>query len=77
MWVGKITADGSQMEVYDHNDDLVVTIDNDGVGFSKQDVQDAAFDSMEGDQPSAYNQSLISCMATNQIEITREEDDPS
>lgn len=71
-WKGEIGKDGSEMAVYDHNGDFVDTVENNGSGFSKQDVRDAAFDHMEGNQPSAYNQQLIACMSCNQIEIVRD-----
>lgn len=69
IWKGEVSDDKQEMDVYDHNDDLVTTLENDGSGFGEQDVRDAAFDAMEGTQPSSYNQTLIAAMATNQIEI--------
>ena len=70
MWTGELSEDRSEMAVYDHNDDHVTTLEDDESGFGYQDVRDAAFDRMEGNQPSVYNQQLIACMACNQIEIT-------
>ena len=72
-WVGDISDDGTEMDVYDHNNEHITTVENDGGGFGKQDVRDVAFDAMDGNQPSAYNQTLIACIATNQIEIIRPE----
>ena len=71
-WKGIISADATEMDVFDHNDDFIASVENDGGGFSKQDIRDIAFGSMDGDQPSAYNQNLIACMATNQIVIERD-----
>ena len=73
-WTGKISFDGTEMEIYDHNQEYVETVENDGSGFSKQTVRNVAFDNMEGSQPSAYNQQMLACMATNQIEIVPESD---
>ena len=70
-WLGEISADGTEIDVYDHEDDLIATVENDGSGINKQIVKDVAFGHMEGDQPSAYNQTLIACMATDQIKIER------
>ena len=72
-WVGEIDEKGSEMRVYDHEGSLIDTLSNDGSGFSKQDVQNVAFDAMQGSRPSAYNQAMIACMATNQIKIVRSE----
>ena len=73
-WTGEISEDGTEMDVYDHNGDHVTTLNNDGGGFGQQDVRDVAFEQMGSNQPSAYNQTLIACMATNQIEINRPDD---
>lgn len=68
-WYFDISDDGTEMDVYDHNGNLVETVQNDGSGFTiPGDIHAVMRNSMEGNQPSAYNQSLIADAATNNFE---------
>lgn len=73
MWVGVIYVESGYMEIYDHEETLIDTIQNDGSGFSIQDIKTVARESVAGTQPSAYNQALLMDMATDNITIKREE----
>ena len=49
-------------DVYDHNEDVVGSIELPGI--SDQDMRDAMREAMDGDQPSAYNQTLLADLAS-------------
>ena len=68
-WTAEVSENADEMDIYDHNEHHVTTVENDGSGFGKQDVRNIALEHMEEDKPSAYNQKLIACMACDKIQI--------
>ncbi|MDL0135124.1 hypothetical protein [Halobacterium salinarum] len=60
--------DSETGEVIDHDGNVVATIEK--PYRLPDDVHEVMRDTMEGNQPSAYNQSLLVDAATNNIEVT-------
>ncbi len=62
---------GTTMDVYDHNGDLVADNYEFGGAWSgdfPNEVLDVLYNARDGSQPSAYNQELLFCLAAEQIE---------
>lgn len=56
-------------DVYDHNGDVVGTVDGSDGYTIPADVYEIMIEAKEGDQPSAYNQNLLMDAATENIEL--------
>ena len=70
-WKFEIKDDGETMDVYDHNDDIVakdVYFGGQWEGDYPNEIMTVMREEMDGDQPSAYNQSLLADAATENIE---------
>lgn len=62
---------GDTMDVYDHTGAKVASGREFGGGWNgdyPSEVLDVMYENLEGDQPSAYNQSLIAAASCEQIE---------